>query len=66
MPNHELGQVTLLPAQLSRLASLAQELGKAIGVSQDGSVLHVNTGDSKFDIDASGNTLHPPTQEKLL
>jgi hypothetical protein len=66
VPNHELGQVTLLPAQLSRLASLAQELGKAIGVSQDGSVLHINTGESKFDIDARGNTLHPPTQEKLL
>lgn len=64
MPS-ELSQVTILPAQFSRLAKLSQKLNCAIGISQKGSVLHVNTGDAKFDIDAQGETIEPLHQEKL-
>lgn len=62
----ELCQVVLLPEQLDRLASLARQTGKAVGVSQGkSSTLHINTGDAKFDIDARGNNIEPPNQESL-
>lgn len=63
--SEEHSQVVLLPEQLDRLAWLSRYLGKAIGISQDGNVLHINTGDAKFDIDATGNTIEPRNQEKL-
>lgn len=61
----EPSQVVILPAQFSRLASLSRQLNRALGISQDGSILHINTGDSKFDIDANGDTIEPRNQEKL-
>lgn len=60
-----LGQVILLPLQLDRLASIAAQNGGAIGISQTGSLLHIDTGQVKFDMDAQGNFVMPTNQEPL-
>lgn len=63
-------QVTLLPAQLRRLASLAEESSGTIGITQDvglgGSVLQIQTGSRTLYIDATGQDLQHPNQEPLL
>lgn len=56
----EYSRVVLLPAQLDRLASLAQQTNAAIAIFQDGSALEVNIGVEKFWIDAKGNDIDPP------
>lgn len=58
-------QVVLLPTQLDRLATVAAQNGGAIGISQDGSTLHIDTGTVKFDMDAQGNFVTPTNQEPL-
>jgi len=51
-------QLTILPAQGRRLAALGQVYNCAIGVSQTGSTLHINTGGHQFDIGPDGNNIH--------
>jgi hypothetical protein len=58
-------QVTLLPAQWRRLASEAEAEGSTIGISQTGSVVRVFTGARTFDIDAQGEDIKHPLQERL-
>jgi hypothetical protein len=66
MPNGDgLCQVTLLPAQLRYLASLAEAGGGAIAVSQSGSTIHIKTGRRNFCIDAHGLPIKDPNQERL-
>lgn len=66
MANERLSQVTLLPEQTFRLADIAAQNRGAIGISQTGSVIHVNTGTVKFDIGPQGNYLTPdPNQGEL-
>lgn len=60
-----LSQLTLLPEQFRRLAEISAETGAAIGIAQTGSVIHVNTGREKFDINAHGETIVPKEQEQL-
>lgn len=41
-----------------RLARFAADIGgKALGLSQTGCVIHVNTGTVEFDINAKGQTI---------
>lgn len=66
MELHELpSQVTVLPAQFRRLAHLSELAGSAIGISQTGSVLHVNTGGRRFDVGPDGRIINNPSQERL-
>lgn len=50
-------QATMLPQQLRLLATLATATGGAVGVSQIGSVLFVDTGFSQFAINARAEIL---------
>jgi hypothetical protein len=59
------GRVTILPDQIRRLAELGAQGSSAIEVTQNGSVLYFNDGKTKLSIDANGNDIHPPDQEKL-
>lgn len=67
MPAPSRSQVTLLPAQLLRLAELARVGIGAVGISQFGtSVIEVNTGADIFKINAQGEDVNPnPDQEQL-
>lgn len=66
MGDKRLSQVTLLPEQTFRLADIAAQNRGAIGISQTGSVIHVNTGHVQFDIGPQGNYLTPnPDQGEL-
>ncbi len=56
--------VTILPEQASRLAAVGLQTGAAIGVSQSGSTLTIDTGDEIFRINAQGTTIEP--QEETL
>lgn len=51
-------RVTILPDQGRRLGALSQVYRCAIGVSQTGSVLHIDTGGLKFDIGPDGKNIH--------
>lgn len=53
MSIHSSGQVTLLPAQLSRLAELFRENG-AVKIFQDGSVVTANNGKTGVVLNAQG------------
>jgi len=53
------GQVTLLPAQLGRLAELYPD-GGAVGISQTGSVVSANNGTMSVKLDAQGHKLDDP------
>lgn len=57
-------QVTLLPAQLGRLAELFSE-GGAVGISQNGSTVQANNGKMDVTLNARGDLRYPPEQEKL-
>jgi hypothetical protein len=67
MADKQLSQVTLLPEQVYRLADIAAQNRGAIGLSQTGSVIHVDTGTVKFDVGPQGNYLTPsnPNQGEL-
>jgi len=58
------GQVTLLPAQLGRLAELYPD-GGAVGISQTGSVVSANNGTMSVKLNAQGRRLDDPNQETL-
>lgn len=62
---YETGRVTILPEQFCRLAELAAQSPGAIEVIQKGSVLYFNNGDTKLSVNADGNDIEPPNQEKL-
>jgi hypothetical protein len=64
MPNED-GRVTILPAQGSRLAELFAQNACAVEVLQFGSVLTFNNGRTKLTVNADGDDIHPPSQEKL-
>jgi hypothetical protein len=57
--------VTILPAQASRIARETAETGAAVGVSQSGSLLTLDTGRATFVIDAGGHDIPNPSQEAL-
>lgn len=59
--------MVLLPKQIDRLATIAELTGSAIGITQTGSVIRIDTGKTKFSIDADGFNVTPPNpdQEKL-
>lgn len=59
------GRVTILPAQVRRLAELSAEGPGAIEVSQYGSVLKYNNSRTKLTVNADGHDIHPPKQERL-
>ena len=59
------GRVTILPAQVRRLAELSAESPVAIEVLQYGSVLSLNNRHTKLTVNADGNDIHPPKQEPL-
>ena len=59
------GRVTILPAQAYRISEEAAKTGAAVGVSQSGSTLTINTGRETFRIGAAGQDLPHPEQEKL-
>lgn len=56
-------QVTILPAQFRYLAKLADETRAAVGVSQMGSVLFINTGITQFAINAQGKPLNKKEED---
>lgn len=58
-------QVTILPAQAARIVQETAKTGAAVGVSQSGSTLTLDTGRERFAINAGGGTIHPANQEKL-
>lgn len=62
-PNH-VSQVTLLPGQLRSLAYAAIFYKGALGISQEGSTLRVDTGHDVYRMDADGKTIYPQ-EEKL-
>lgn len=62
---HENGRVTLLPAQIRRLAELAETRECAIEIVQTGSVVQFSNGFIKFSVDAKGTDIHPSNQEPL-
>lgn len=53
------GQVTLLPAQLCRLAKLFPE-GGAVGISQNGSTVLASNGVDSVKLDAQGDRIDKP------
>ncbi len=57
-------QVTLLPAQLGRLAELFPE-GGAVRIFQDGSVITAFNGTTGITLNASGKPIENPNQEKF-
>lgn len=57
--------ITVLQAQALRLADIAAQTEGALGLSQTGSVIHVNTGEVTFDIGPNGHYLPPTEQERL-
>lgn len=57
--------ITILPQQATRIAEEASKAGAAIGVSQFGSCLVIDNGQSKFVINAGGHDIPPATQEVL-
>lgn len=61
----ENGRVTLLPAQIRRLAELSAHNTGAIEVLQYGSVLKFNNGNTKLAVNADGEDIHPVNQEYL-
>lgn len=58
-------QITILPAQAARIAQETAKTGAAVGVSQSGSTLTIETGQRVFGIDADGSDIVPKGQEKL-
>jgi hypothetical protein len=60
-----LPDVVILPAQAEKIAKVAAVAGTAIGVSQHGSTLILDTGSLTMVIDAGGNDIPPPNQERL-
>lgn len=58
-------QITILPAQAARISLEAAKTGAAVGVSQSGSVLTLDTGRQTFVIGAGGQDLPHPDQERL-
>jgi hypothetical protein len=59
------GQVTLLPAQLRHLAQIAVLSGSSVTLTQDGNILHVDTGHRVFDMNEYGRTITNPDQRTL-
>ena len=57
--------VTILPAQAARIAREAAVTGAAVGVSQSGSILTIDTGRKVIKINAGGFDLPEPNQEQL-
>lgn len=55
-------QVTLLPAQLGRLAKLFPD-GGAVGISQNGSTVLASNGINSVKLDAQGDRLDKTDQE---
>jgi ApbE superfamily uncharacterized protein (UPF0280 family) len=58
--------IVILPEQAAKIAKVAAVTGTAIGVSQSGSTLILDTGRLTIVIDAGGNDIPPPNQERLL
>ena len=57
--------ITILPAQAARISQEAAKTGAAVGVSQSGSTLTIDTGREQFRIGAAGQDLPNPEQEQL-
>lgn len=57
--------VTILPAQAARIVQETAKTGAAVGVSQSGSTLKLETGRETFIINAGGFDIPLPNQEKL-
>jgi hypothetical protein len=55
--------ITILQAQALAIGNLASQHGGAFGLSQTGPVIHVDTGEVKFDIGPNGHFLPPSKQE---
>lgn len=64
-PHPGLPQLTIFPAQAARISQEAAKTGAAVGVSQQGSTLTINTGLQTFRIGAAGQDIVEPDQEKL-
>ena len=60
-----MGYVTILPAQAARIVQEVAKTGAAIGVSQSGNTLSLNTGKETFNIGPGGYDIPPPNQESL-
>lgn len=50
-------RVVILPKQVMRLLEESYNTGAAIGITQDGNTLHLDTGRRKLHIDANGNEI---------
>lgn len=57
--------VVLFPAQAARVSQEAAESGAAVGVTNDGNTVILNTGRKIVRIGAAGQDLPEPNQEKL-
>jgi predicted Rossmann fold nucleotide-binding protein DprA/Smf involved in DNA uptake len=57
--------IVIFPAQAARISQEAAVTGAAIGVSQDGNSLIIETGRKTIRIGAAGQDLPNPEQEKL-
>jgi hypothetical protein len=63
VPSNSDGQVTLLPAQLGRLAKLYSE-GGAVRISQKGSTITAFNGTDGVTLNSAGHKItHNPDQE---
>lgn len=49
--------ITILPAQTRRLLEIQEVTNAAVGIRQDGSTLHLNTGFEKLTINANGENI---------
>lgn len=58
-------RVTILPAQVRRLAELSAQGEGAIAMVQNGSSLYLDNGTTQLHINANGDDLNPPNQEQL-
>jgi len=58
-------EITILPAQAARIAQETARTGSAVGVSQSGSILTINTARGTFQINAGGSDISGPGQESL-
>ena len=58
-------RVTILPAQAARISRETAKTGSAIGVTQSGSLLKLDTGKATYVINAGGFDVPSPNQEQL-
>jgi hypothetical protein len=52
-------EVTILPGQAARISREASKTGAAIGVSQSGNSLIIDTGRAVYTINAAGGDITP-------